>query len=71
MSGKHYNRSILAHKTMYESLERMRFRSFLYSLTNDQETHVLEFIEKLREDYQTITADSLSGNKQFNEVLDR
>jgi hypothetical protein len=56
---------------MYESLERMRFRSFLYSLTNDQETHVLEFIEKLREDYQTITADSLSGNKQFNEVLDR
>ena len=61
MSGKHYNRSILLHKTMYESLERMRFRSFLCSLTNDQETHVLECIEKLRDKYQMITVDSLRG----------
>ncbi len=70
MSGKHYNRSILLHKTMYESLERMRVlcsldesleSSFLCSLTNDQETHVLECIEKLRDKYQMITVDSLRG----------
>ena len=71
MSGKYYNRSILVHKRMYESLERMRLRSFLCSFTNDYETKVLECIERLRDKYEMISANSLSGDKHFNEILDR
>lgn len=35
ITGHHYNRSIRAHKLLYESFERLRFREFLTSLTDE------------------------------------
>ena len=32
LSGKHYNRSIRAHKLMYEAMQRLRVKAFLKSL---------------------------------------
>lgn len=35
LSGRHYNRSIRAHKIIYEVMQRMRFQVFEKSVTND------------------------------------
>ena len=35
MTGKHYNRSVRAHKSVYEALQRLRFESFLQTLGED------------------------------------
>lgn len=40
MSGKQYNRSVRAHKLMYEALQRLRFKSFFESLDDDMKQFV-------------------------------
>ena len=40
MSGKQYNRSVRAHKLMYEALQRLRFKSFFDSLDDDMKQFV-------------------------------
>ena len=37
LSGKHYNRSVSCHKVMYEALQRLRFQSFLDSITDENQ----------------------------------
>ncbi len=36
LSGKHYNRSVLCHKLIYEAMERLRFEAFLDSMDDDE-----------------------------------
>ena len=37
LSGKHYNRSIRAHKLIYEAMQRLRVKAFLKSLPENDE----------------------------------
>ena len=46
LSGKHYNRSVSCHKVMYEALQRLRFQSFLDSIT-DENQELASFIESM------------------------
>ena len=36
LSGKHYNRSVMCHKLVYEAMERLRFEAFLDSVDDDE-----------------------------------
>ena len=46
LSSKHYNRSVSCHKVMYEALQRLRFQSFLDSIT-DENQELASFIESM------------------------
>lgn len=45
LSGKHYNRSVLCHKIMYEALQRLRLEAFLDYV--DENNAVTSFINNM------------------------
>ena len=45
LSGKHYNRSLLCHKVMYEALQRLRLEAFLDYV--DENNAVTSFINNM------------------------
>lgn len=45
LSGKHYNRSVLCHKIMYEALQRLRLEAFLDYVAEDHE--MTSFFDKM------------------------
>ena len=45
LSGKHYNRSVLCHKVMYEALQRLRLEAFLDYV--DENNAVTSFINNM------------------------
>jgi hypothetical protein len=49
LSGKHYNRSIQAHKMVYEAMERLRLQAFEKSLTTSEKA-LLESINLVMQD---------------------
>ena len=49
LSGKHYNRSIRAHKMVYEALERLRLQAFEKTLTTGEKA-LLESISQIMHD---------------------
>ena len=44
LSGKHYNRSVLCHKMMYEALQRLRFEAFLDTMDDDYQESIFSLI---------------------------
>lgn len=44
MSGKHYNRSVLCHKTMYEALQLLRFQEYLDTLDDESQEGIASLI---------------------------
>ena len=49
MTGHHYNRSVHAHKLMYEALQLLRWMSFLHSLSEEDQNLVKLEMMKLSE----------------------
>ena len=49
MSGKHYNRSVRAHKVVYEALTKLLFEQNLDSLPENKTDETLAMIGKLCE----------------------
>ncbi|XP_028411727.1 uncharacterized protein LOC114534480 [Dendronephthya gigantea] len=49
LTGKHYNRSIRAHKIIFEAMERLRLQAFEKSLTTTEKV-LLESINRIMED---------------------
>ncbi|XP_046845101.1 uncharacterized protein LOC124438948 [Xenia sp. Carnegie-2017] len=47
LSGKHYNRSIMCHKLVYEALQRLRFDAYLDSIDNQQKESVATSIQNV------------------------
>jgi hypothetical protein len=47
MTGKHYNRSLRAHKVIYEAMMRMLFNSYLQSLPQESQIEIKGFIGML------------------------
>ena len=52
MSGKHYNRSLLCHKTMYEALQRLRFEEFFDSLDNESQEDISSFVVTMKKPFE-------------------
>ena len=65
LSGKHYNRSVLCHKIMYEALQRLRFQAFLDSRTEDDQEDISLFIESMTSSFpqDTFLSDSIESPK--------
>ncbi|CAB3980355.1 Hypothetical predicted protein [Paramuricea clavata] len=63
LSGKHYNRAISAHKLISEALERMRFKTFVDSLAEEEGECVTSLIKRLQDSFhsQTDFADILGS----------
>ena len=40
LSGKHYNRSIMCHKLVFEAMGRLRFQAFLDALDDDEQESI-------------------------------
>ena len=49
MSGKHYNRSVLCHKVMYEALQRLRITEFLDTLDEESQENVSSFVVTMKQ----------------------
>lgn len=71
ISGHHYNRSMRAHKLMYESLQRARFRSFLDSLTPQERDECMHVISEIKDSFPDRTTDVLCGNEKFGELCSK
>ena len=65
LSGKHYNRSVLCHKIMYEALQRLRFQAFLDSRTKDDQEDISLFIESMASSFpqDTFLSDRIESPK--------
>lgn len=44
LSGKHYNRSVMCHKLVYDAMERLRFQAFLDALDDDEQESIYKTI---------------------------
>lgn len=53
ISGHHYNRSIRAHKLLFEAMHILRLRSFLQSLPEQQHTRYISAMEDLVREYKS------------------
>lgn len=52
MSGKHYNRSLFCHKTVFEAMQRLRIEEFLDTLDDDSQEKISSFIVTMRKSFE-------------------
>ena len=65
MTGHQYNRSILIHKLMYEELQRLRFRRFLESLSDEVTNSVKTLLTEINNAYQTSSFTDMINHDDF------
>ena len=71
LNGHHYNRSIRAHKLLYESLQRLRLQTFLDSLQEAEAKEMLDAIRKLDLSFPTESFTDACDTEDFQIVKDR
>ena len=65
LNGHHYNRSMRAHKLLYESLQRIRFTTFLDSLPPQERAHYMDVITEMKHAFPDRLMDVLSADQRF------
>ena len=70
MTGKHYNRSLRAHKIVSEALQRIRFKTFVSSLPEAEQMQVTNVVKDLDERYLEETFLALVGRDEFNQIFE-
>lgn len=68
ISGHHYNRSMRAHKLLYESLQRMRLLTFLDSLPQEERYECLDVINEIKCAFPDRTMVVLCANEIFDKM---
>ncbi|XP_056105946.1 uncharacterized protein LOC130084505 [Rhinichthys klamathensis goyatoka] len=71
ISGHHYNRSIRAHKLLYESLQRIRLLTFLDSLPPEERYECLDVINEIKCAFPDRTMDVLCANEKFDKMCSK
>ena len=66
INGHHYNRSMRAHKLLYESLQRIRFISFLDSLPPQERAVCMDVITDMKCVFPDGLMDVLSADQRFD-----
>ena len=69
VSGHHYNRSIRSHKLLAESLQRLRFRAFLESLSQTDERYVHALLCKIADVYPSDEFFTISSSDAFTTLI--
>ena len=70
LSGHHYNRSVRAHKLMFEALSRLRLKAFIDSCGNDEQSTVLHMAQDLSTSWPTAEIYDVMGLDDFRSVMD-
>ena len=68
LSGKHYNRSIRAHKMVYEALERLRLQAFEKTLTTSEKALVESINQIMQDDSERDKFFEISTSNNVTEV---
>ena len=68
LSGKHYNRSIRAHKMVYEALERLRLQAFEKTLTTSEKALVESINQIMQDDSERDKFLEISASNKVTEV---
>lgn len=71
ISGHHYNRSMRAHKLLYESLQRVRFITFLDSLPPEERDECMDVINEIKCAFPDRTIDVLCANEKFDKMCSK
>ena len=69
MNGKHYNRAVRAHKIASEALQRLRFRRFLDSISEEAARDIHDLMANLSYTYSSENRGELSENQQLIRML--
>ena len=69
LSGKHHNRSILCHITVYEALERFRLEAFLDALEERSRERILSLTMDLRESFNEPKFHEYLESQPFTELF--
>lgn len=68
ISGHHYNRSMRAHKLLYESLQHIRFITFLDPLPPEERDECMDIINEIKCAFPDRTMDVLCANEKFDKM---
>lgn len=69
LSGKHYNRSVLCHKTMYEALQRLRFEAFLDTLDDEYQESIFSLIETMQDSFTEGKFQECMKGQLFDDII--
>ena len=70
LSGHHYNRSVRAHKLMFEALNRFRWKAFVDSCSDDEKLNVFHVAQNLNSVGPTEKIYEVIEQDDFTEVMD-
>ena len=70
LSGKHYNRSIFCHKTMYEAMQRLRFETFFNQLVEEKQERIIMFATEMMNCFPEKRFHDCVGNEMMEEICD-
>ncbi|KAJ4940926.1 hypothetical protein JOQ06_027216 [Pogonophryne albipinna] len=71
LNGHHYNRSMRAHKLLYESLQRIRFITFMDSLPPQERAACMDFITEMECAFPDRLMDVLSADQRFDNMCSK
>lgn len=71
ISGHHYNCNMKAHKLLYESLQRIRFLTFLDSLPPKERNECMDVMNEIKCAFQDKTMDVLCADGKFDEMCSK
>lgn len=69
LSGKHYNRSVLCHKMMYEALQRLRFEAFLDTLDEEYQESILSLIITMQDSFTEGIFQECMKSQLFDDIV--
>ena len=71
LNGHHYNRSIRAHKLLYESLHRLRFQTYLDSLEEVEANRILIILTDLDVLFPSESFSACCDTADFKNIVDQ
>ncbi|KAK6175747.1 hypothetical protein SNE40_014140 [Patella caerulea] len=69
LEGKHYNRSMNAHKLMFEALYCLKLKAFYESQTEETQQKLNLFFTYLADQYPSQLSTDLSSSEEFQDVV--
>ena len=68
LSGKHYNRCVRAHKTIYEAMERLRFQPFQKTLSSQEESEIQSIGMDVEDDVEKERFMEVCASKRVEDI---
>ncbi len=69
LSGKHYNRSVMSHKIIYEALQRLRFEAFMETLDNESREYIQSLVKATEVAFNEDKLNDFIETDQFADLI--